>query len=440
MANIKKRPTKTKGVRWDAQVYVGTRAGKPVFRSKTFDRKKDADAWARDMETKRSENRLKPHTHETLGEFLERWLSTVKRGQVRDSTLEGYRHELAMSVLDPQEGAPPLAEKKIHKLTRDDFRRLYRWMQEERELHPRTIRYSHTLLRQALEWAVQEGILGTNPTDHVKPPKPPEDLDEGHTIRAMTEQEAARFLEAAQEDRLAAFWILLLTGGLRPSEAAGLLWKDVDLERGRIHVRASLTRKGVPKFCACGHSWADHGSSMGPCEEEGCSCERYEATKGWKRTPPKTKKGQRVVPLPGLAIEALRRWRVEQKRERLRVGPEWTEHGFVFTSEFGTPVDTRNLSGRGFRDIMGRAGLGEWGPVPEKPRSGPTAKRDFRPAFRVYDLRHTCATLLLKRGVAAKVVSERLGHASITLTLDTYSHVLPDMQETAVEALEAAFG
>jgi integrase len=89
---------------------------------------------------------------------------------------------------------------------------------------------------------------------------------------------------------------------------------------------------------------------------------------------------------------------------------------------------------------MAKAELGEWGPEPEKPRSGPTKRRPFHAAFRVYDLRHTCATLLLLAGESVKVVSERLGHASVTLTMDTYQHVLPTMQEAAADKLEAMFG
>ena len=126
------------------------------------------------------------------------------------------------------------------------------------------------------------------------------------------------------------------------------------------------------------------------------------------------------------------------KRDRLRVGPEWQDHNFVFTTELGTPLHGAR---RSFARVMEAAGLGELGPQPErKARSGPAPKRPFKPAFRIYDLRHTCATLLLLEGESLKVVSERLGHASITLTADTYSHVLPTMQRAAADKLDAMFG
>ncbi|MDX1744383.1 MAG: site-specific integrase [Halobacteriales archaeon] len=233
----------------------------------------------------------------------------------------------------------------------------------------------------------------------------------------MEEDEAGRFLEAAREDRYYALWAVLLTGGLRPSEALALGWDAVDFEKSRVHVTRSLTRVGV---------------------------------EGWKLVEPKTDASRRGVVLPGVAIDALREWKATQGRERLRVGTEWAGHdaGFVFTTPFGEPLDGSNLLHRNFRSIMERAGLGvpevrengEW--VPESEAEDPEAarRRRLNPSFRMYDLRHTCATLLLKRGVGAKIVQERLGHASITLTLDTYAHVLPTMQGEAADELEAVFG
>jgi integrase len=218
-------------------------------------------------------------------------------------------------------------------------------------------------------------------------------------MRAMTKHEATAFLEAARKDRYFPYWAVLLTGGLRPGEALGLLWEDVDLEEGKIHIQRSLTRRGI---------------------------------EGWQLTEPKTDRARRVVPLPDVTTRALRDWRKKQAEEKLKLGAEYEGHGFVFATEFGAPLDGANLSNRNFRTIMAAAELGAW--------EGEGKKRRFRPGHRVYDLRHSCATLLLLAGEHAKVVSERLGHASITLTLDTYSHVLPDMQEQAAEKMEAMFG
>ena len=128
----------------------------------------------------------------------------------------------------------------------------------------------------------------------------------------------------------------------------------------------------------------------------------------------------------------LRAWRVRQSEEPLLLGSEYENNEFVFANEFGRPLHGANLSRRNFRRILEAAELGSW--------EGEGKERRFQPGFRVYDLRHTTATLLLKAGENAKVVQERLGHASIVLTLDTYSDVLPTMQESAAEKMEAMFG
>lgn len=224
----------------------------------------------------------------------------------------------------------------------------------------------------------------------------------------MSEEEAGRFLEAARPDRYFALWATLLTGGLRPGEALGLRWSDVNLDTGRLHVDRALIRVG----------------------------------RGWKLKRPKTAKARRVVALPPVAAEALREWRRKQAEERMLLSAEYQDNDFVFANPFGKPLHRDNLGRQNFRRICERAGLGEYGPVPAKPKGqpGPRKKRPFRPRHRPYDLRHTCATLLLKKGVNVKIVSELLGHASVTLTLDIYSHVIPGMQEMAATEMEAMFG
>lgn len=137
---------------------------------------------------------------------------------------------------------------------------------------------------------------------------------------------------------------------------------------------------------------------------------------GWELTEPKTAKSRRTVPLPAFAVEALREHRKEQAAARLKAGEAWNDHGFIFAAENGEPLNTRNLDQQHFQKIQKAAEL---------------------PRLRMHDLRHSHATLLLANGEHPKVVSERLGHASVTLTLDTYSHVLPGMQEQATERLDA---
>lgn len=223
----------------------------------------------------------------------------------------------------------------------------------------------------------------------------------------MDLEQAWRFREAAYQDRYSALWHVLLLGGLRPGEAFALRWKDVDTEAGAVRVVHNLVR--------------------------------ITGVKGWRVEAPKTKGSRRTVPLPPVAMQELAKWKTQQKRDRLHA-VEWeqSQHDFVFTTVRGTPLHGAR---RWFERVMEVAGLGELGPQPErKSRSGPAPQRPFKPQFRMYDLRHTCATLLLLAGVPLKVVSERLGHASITQTADRYSHVLPTMQQDAADKLGEMFG
>ena len=191
-------------------------------------------------------------------------------------------------------------------------------------------------------------------------------------------------VEAAKGDRLEALYILAVTTGLRQGELLGLKWDDIDLEVGTLQVRRTLTTaKGGPILSA-----------------------------------PKTKSTRRTVRLSQTALEALRSHLERQLGEDIdRAGDLWRENGLIFASESGSPLSRQHITARRFKPLLKRAGL---------------------PEIRFHDLRHTCATLLLSKNVNPKVVSEMLGHASIAITLDTYSHVLPTMQESAAKAMEDA--
>jgi integrase len=132
----------------------------------------------------------------------------------------------------------------------------------------------------------------------------------------------------------------------------------------------------------------------------------------------KSARSRRSIALPGVAATALRTHRVRQLEARLAAGARWQERGFVFTSGIGTPIEPRRIT-REFRALLERAGL---------------------PAIRLHDLRHSCATLLLAQGVSPRVVMETLGHSQVSLTLNTYSHVLPALQRDAATKMDAILG
>lgn len=178
------------------------------------------------------------------------------------------------------------------------------------------------------------------------------------------------------------FEFALLTG-MRPEEYLSIRWADLDLKKGIVFVqRALIWRKGG----------------------------------GYKFSETKTKKSRRSIPLtPGLAAK-LKKHRKQQLEQRMKLGKAYTNLDLVFATEIGTPINYRNLTLRYYDKILESAKLHEKG-------------------FVLYSLRHTCATLLLACGENPKVVSERLGHSGVKMTLDTYSHVLPDMQQKASERL-----
>jgi integrase len=184
-------------------------------------------------------------------------------------------------------------------------------------------------------------------------------------------------------DRLEALYVLALNTGMRQGELLALKWDDVDLERGLLRVRRTLTH-------------ADKAFVLGE---------------------PKTKNSRRTIMLTTSAVAALRVHLSRQQEEIERMGSLYQPGGLIFATEAGTIINPSNLRNRSLKPLLKRAGLR---------------------AIRFHDLRHTCATLLLSKNINSKVVSEMLGHSSISITLDIYSHLLPDMQEKAAQALVEA--
>jgi integrase len=243
-------------------------------------------------------------------------------------------------------------------------------------LSPRSVGIIHAVLRQALNQALRWGIVHRNVATLVTPPSVPR-----ARIQPLDPQQARLFLDAVQGDRLDALYSVAVALGLRLGEILGLRWSDVDLETGTIRVAQALQRVGGRLTFV----------------------------------EPKSERSRRTIPMPPLVARALRAHRSRQLEERLAGGPAWNEFDLVFTTTVGTPLDARNVTRR-FQSALELAGL---------------------PRLRFHDLRHTCATLLLAEGVPARVVMETLGHSQISLTMNTYAHVLPPLQRQAAERMEA---
>jgi len=194
-------------------------------------------------------------------------------------------------------------------------------------------------------------------------------------MRTWTKEQLKEFLEAVHDDCLSPLWHTIAMTGMRRGEAIGLRWSDVDLEGGRLAVRRALI----------------------PINREVVVSE------------PKTAKGRRVIALDPGTVEVLKAQAARQLEEQDDWDEGWVETGLVFTAENGAALDPESIS-RYWRQAV---------------------KKSLLPSIRLHDLRHTHATLALQAGIHPKVVSDRLGHATISITLDTYSHAIPAMQEEA---------
>lgn len=315
---------------------------------------------------------------ETVAQFLTRWL-TSHTHRVREATAEQYGL-LIRTRLVPGLGAWKLVDLRPDVLDAHFQKELAapRLDGKPGTISPRTVALEFAILRRALRDAERWGLISRNPIRLVDPPRVPR-----HQAQPLTEQQATALLAASRGTRDYPLILLALATGMRVGEILGLSWTDVDLETGQIMVQHTLHyRRGQPQ--------------LGPT---------------------KTGKGRRIAVGPEV-VSALRAHRREQLKCRLALGSGWTDSGLVFTTAIGTPVNPANLSRRVFKPLLSKAGL-------------PTT-------VRIHDLRHSSATILLARNVHPRVVQERLGHSTIGVTMDTYSHVLPSLQESAAVDIETA--
>ncbi len=354
---------------WLVRVYLGEDGGKRKYHNKTIHgTKKDAQAYLTKALRERDTGTFVEPTKETLAAFLERWLNIVARKRVAASTFKSYQDYVSCYL------KPSLGDLAISKIGAAEIQAHYNAMLDK-GLSARTVRYTHAVLRSALNQAVKWGLLYRNPVELVDLPK-----HKKEEMKVLTPAQAARFMETTIFSKWKALFSLMLASGMRPGEAFGLKWADIDFERRRVHVQRALSKgKG-----------------------------------GWSLEEPKTAQSRRSIPLPASVIKDLLEHRETQDAEKKRA-TLYNDNGLVFAGDTGEPPCKQTILSGHFKPLLKAAGL---------------------PDIRLYDLRHTCATLLLAAGENPKVVSERLGHASVTLTLDTYSHVLPDMQEKAAEKLE----
>jgi integrase len=313
-----------------------------------------------------------PDKRITVAQFCERWLPgyAVK---VKASTHVRY------AILIRKQIVPTLGHIRLVDLTPTDVTGAYAKLMRD-GLSAQTTTKAHKLLGQILGDAEAAGVIARNVqrSRAVHAPRVPH-----REMQTLTAEQSRAVLHAADADRLSALYVLALSTGARQGELFALRWSDVDLNRGIIRIRRTLTRaKGAPTF-----------------------------------TEPKTAAGRRSVPIGASAVEALRRHKWQQAEERLRNGIGGAaDDALVFATEVGTPLSSQNFLTRTHYPLLKVAGV---------------------PRVRFHDLRHTAATLMLERGVHPRIMAERLGHANPSITMSVYAHVSPSMGREAADVLDA---
>ncbi len=318
----------------------------------------------------------------SLSDFLiEEWLPTIE-STIRATTLINYRTHIERHI------APRLGSQPLESLDGRSLNRLYADLLTNGRLDGKgalsrtTVRRIHATIHRALRDAVRWGRLDTNPADNCDPPR--ERADDVKEMQTWTTAELRTFLDHVRDDQLFPMWILFATTGMRRGEVLGLRWSDVDLERHQLAVRQSLVVAGSER----------------------------------KISRPKTSRGRRVIALDKTTVEVLAdhlQRRVNDKSS----GSHKRADDLVFCLENGASLDPNRVSKLFVKRVAG-SGL---------------------PRIRLHDLRHTHATLALQLGLHPKIVSERLLHATVSMTLDVYSHALQSMQqEAAVQLGQALFG
>lgn len=325
------------------------------------------------------ENGLMPNADKlTTGDWIDRWLTDYVKQNVRVKSYDKYEGYLRLYV------KPLLGNLPITKVKSPDVQRLFNDLltnggKDGKGLSSETVRVTRRYLIMCFDKAVKLGFLMKNVIKDTDPPKKVK-----KEIQPLNKVQAEQLTAVAKKfgEMPHVVILLALSTGMRLGEIFGLKWSDIDLNKGIIHVQRSVAT----------------------------------SVKGQPFQEPKTAKSRRKIPVPASVVKDLRLYKKWQEWQQHLIGDTWEDNDLVITNKIGRTYDTGNFTNRIFKGLLKQAGIDS--------------------SFKFHDLRHTHATLLLLAGVNPKIVQERLGHSTITMTLDTYSHLLPDMQDSAVKALE----
>ena len=369
--NVRQRP----GGRWEGRVsYVD-----PVTETRRSVSVYGATAAECRNELKKVRKRIgegKPakDAPDTVASWLAQWRESSLAASDRKPTTKSLYGSLSRTHL---EGAP-IGGKRLDKLKPSDVETLIVELRAKK-LSDSTVRQVYTVLRQALDVAVRDDLLASNPVAKVKRPTVAR-----REAKYLSPTDVTRLLASAQTMRYGTAVLVMASTGLRRGEVCGLTWPDVDLDKGELRVRNTLSR-------------VDGALVL---------------------TEPKTDRSRRRVPLHSGVVTALKAWRKQQVAERLAAGDQWTDTNMVFATELGTMVDPRNL----LRTVE------------------LAAKKAKIEGVGAHTMRHSAAVAWLESGVHIKAAADLLGHSSISITGDLYGHTSDDTARAAVDGLGAALG
>lgn len=323
-------------------------------------------------------------TRVTLGDWLDLCLEVYMKNTLKQSTYLSYESYIRVH-LKPALGKIPLQE-----LTPRTLQLYYNYKAEVEGLAPKTIVNLNLFLHRALDFAVAEGYIGSNPTSSVNLPR-----GDRPQIVILTRDEQMRLIEGSYQHRYGVFIRLVLFTGMRLGELLGLRWEDVDVQGRRLYIRRTLNRLNKTKK---------------PADPRERSTEIVIQS-------PKSQNSVRSIPLLPQVLQDLQGWQRVQQNDRIAAGDAWQDSGFLVTNPLGGFVEPRTFKDY-YNQILELSGLRH---------------------FTFHALRHTFASRAMEQGMDAKTLSVILGHASVSFTLDTYAHVLDEHKQEGMALMEELF-
>jgi integrase len=316
---------------------------------------------------------------QTIAQFLVHWLDQSVKARVRPKTFRTYSDFVKKHI------SPSIGHVALGRLSPQKVREFLN-AKLAGGLSPRTVKHLLVTLRSALAVAVKDGQIPRNVAALVDPPRAPRP-----EVHVFNPEQARAFLDAVQGSRFQAAFTAAVAVGLRQGEILGLRWEDVNFETSFLNVRGALQRV--------------HRKLV--------------------RVEPKSSSSRRTIQLPAVCLASFARQKVNQDLARKWAGTRWQETEYVFTTRIGTPVDPRNLL-REYYAITR--------PTPSK--DGEKSPQLQFPPICFHDLRHSAATLLLAQGVSPRYITELLGHSQVSFTMQTYAHILPEVQKQVASKMD----